>query len=264
MIAVTKAFGRRAFGGDAANYDAARPSYPPWVFDLLSERCGLRAGAAVLEIGAGTGTATRRLLALGANPLVAVEPDERMAALLRRMGEDSALEVFVAPFETAPLSAGRFDLAVCATAFHWLDEDQALAKVAQLLRPGGWWAAMWNVFGDPERPDPFHDATKHLLRMSTPPPSVGTGEKWFALDTEARFAAMERSGAFEGIEHFARPWSLTLDPEQVVALYATYSNITARTDRAVVLSELGAIARQNFAGGVVRNMITSLFIARRR
>jgi hypothetical protein len=58
---------------------------------------------------------------------------------------------------------------VSATAFHWLDEDPALVKIASLLRPGGWWAAIWNVFGDDSRPDPFHEATKELLEAPSSP-----------------------------------------------------------------------------------------------
>src|SRR5471030_2396814 len=140
MAQTSKAFGAVAFGGDAAGYDSALPDYPPWVFDLLCERCGLAPGAAVFEIGAGTGTATRRLLALGADPLADIEPDARMAARLRQTAADSALQIIAATFETANLQGARYDLGVCATAFHWLDEDEALAKIARLLRPGGWWA----------------------------------------------------------------------------------------------------------------------------
>lgn len=56
---------------------------------------------------------------------------------------------------------------------------------------------------------------------------------------------------------------LVLDPDQIVALYATYSNISVRSDREAVLAELGRIARDKFGGRVVRNMTASLYIARR-
>src|SRR5271156_6674162 len=160
---IHRMFGRQAFGRDPAGYDAARPAYPGWVFDFLRERCGLVPNAATFEIGAGTGTATRRLLELGANPLLAVEPDDRLAAFLRKTIPDKALKVVVAPFEEAVLQEASFDLGLSAPAFHWLNEDFALTKVAKLLRPGGWWAMLWNVFGDSCRPDPFHEATKSLV-----------------------------------------------------------------------------------------------------
>ena len=98
---IHQTFGRVAFGLDPAGYDAARPMYPDWVFDFLRERCGLVPNTVTFEIGAGTGKATRRLLELGANPLVAVEPDERLAAFLRETIPDEALTVVVAPFEEA-------------------------------------------------------------------------------------------------------------------------------------------------------------------
>jgi hypothetical protein len=203
------------------------------------------------------------LLELGANPLVAIEPDDRLAVFLREAIADAALTVVTSTFEEAVLPEATFDLGLSATAFHWLDEDLALAKVATLLRPGGWWAMVWNVFGDQCRPDPFHEATKILLDGPVSP-SAGAGDVPFALDSEARVAAMERTNAFDSIEHQISPWSLILDPDQTVALYATYSNINIRPDREAVLAELGRVARDEFHGRVTRNMVTSLYVARRR
>lgn len=259
---IDREFGRRAFGSDPAAYDAVRPEYPKWVFDLLLERCGLRPHTATFEIGPGTGTATRRLLERGADPLVAVEPDHRLAEFLRANIREEALNVLASAFEDAELPVAGFDLGFSATAFHWLDEESALRKVAMLLRPGGWWAAVWNIFGDGGRPDPFHEATKELLNGPASP-AAGAGEIPFGLDTGLRRAALERTGAFDSIEHRMTNWTLVLDAGQTVALYATYSNINVRPDRDAVLKELGRIARDEFEGLVIRNMTTCLYVARR-
>jgi len=151
---------------------------------------------------------------------------------------------------------------VSFTAFHWLDEDSALVKIASLLRPSGWWAGVWNVFGDDRRPDPFHEATKELLEA---PASPSAGERGipFGLDSVARLAALRRTGAFDVVENRTSRWSLVLDADQTVALYATYSNVSARLDREAVLAKIGRIARDVFMNRVVRNMTTSLYIARR-
>ena len=263
MARMDRAFGREAFGGDAAGYDAARPGYPEAVFELLSERCGLVPEAAVFEVGPGTGVATRPLLERGAKPLVAVEPDGRMAQFLRRRIPDPALQIVVAPFETADLGRADFDLGLSATAFHWLDEDVALPKVAALLRPGGWWAMMWNVFGFPGAADPFHEATKSMMKAGPRGVSPGVGDVWYPLDATARLAALARTGAFEAAEHRVIRWPLILDADQVVALYASFSVVIARADRDEVLAKLGRIARDEFGGRVTRNMTTSLYIARR-
>jgi SAM-dependent methyltransferase len=259
---IIKQFGRQAFGENPANYHNSRPGYPEWLYSTLVSICGLRRGAAVFEIGAGTGTATRRLLDLGANPLTAVEPDQRLATFLRTNNPDRALTVVAAPFEDTSLEAEAFDLGVSATAFHWLDEGPALVRIANLLRPGGWWAAVWNVFGDDSQPDPFHEATKELLGAPANPSSGERGIP-FALDSVARLAAVERTRAFDVMESRTGRWSLVLDADQTVGLYATYSNVSVRPDRAVVLAEIGRIARDVFMNRVVRNMTTSLYIARR-
>jgi hypothetical protein len=135
-------------------------------------------------------------------------------------------------------------------------------KIASLLRPSGWWAAVWNVFGDDSRPDPFHEATKELLEA---PASPSAGERGipFGLDSAARLAALKRTGAFDVVENRMSRWTLVLDADQTVALYATYSNVTARLDCVAVLAEIGRVARDVFMNRVVRNMTTSLYIARR-
>lgn len=260
--AIPRHAGRSAFGLDPAGYHAARPQYPDWVYQTLQDRCGLGPGAAVLEIGAGTGTATHRLLDAQVRRLTVVEPDPRLADFLSESLSAPALEVQVSTFEDATLDRSAYDLAVCATAFHWLDEPAALAKIAGLLRPGGWWAAIWNTFGDDSQPDPFHLATRDLLQAPMGP-SAGERGVPFGLDAEARLEAIGRTGAFDPAETMTSRWRLVLDPDQTMALYATYSNVSLRPDRDAVLAEIGRIAREQFAGGVVRNMITSLYIARR-
>jgi hypothetical protein len=76
-------------------------------------------------------------------------------------------------------------------------------------------------------PRSLHEATQSLLDGSLSP-SAGHGEGPFALDVEARLAALERTHAFDNVEHRTSAWSLALDPDQTVALYATYSNINIR------------------------------------
>jgi SAM-dependent methyltransferase len=264
---LTATEGRAAFGADAANYDAARPPYPDWVFRQLVERCGLAAGTRAFEIGPGTGQATARLLALGANPLTAIEPDARLAAYLRGKLPSPALTVVNAVFEDAVLEAGSFDLGTAATSFHWMDQPAALAKVAATLRRGGWWAAWWNVFGDPDRADAFHDATQTLLSAlpGTPSHTVGQAHP-FALDTATRLAEIAAVKAFDEIDFDIRKWSITLDARQTRALYATYSqfSVLAPAERERILDAVAQVAEKAFGGKVERNMCTALYTARRR
>jgi SAM-dependent methyltransferase len=258
---------RRLFGSDPDGYDRARPEYPSRVYELLTARCGLRPGTATLEIGPGSGLATRRLLALGADPLVAVEPDERLAAYLseRLQAEGRPIDVRVGAFEEAALDASSFDLVVSATAFHWLNQPVALAKVGRLLRPGGWLANWWNVFGDHFGVDAFHEATKHVMEPLGRPAANPDGQLPFALDAEARLADLRAAGVFDQIDHEILPWPVRFDSGQVRALYSTFPNVSGLPEprRSEVLDSLQAIAESEFGGLVERTFYTAIYTARR-
>lgn len=132
----------RVFGKAAEAYDRVRPGYPAEVVDRLLACAG--GGARILEVGCGTGQATRALAA-GAREVVALEPDERMAALARRRCAGlPRVRVEVAAFEEWALPPEPFDLLVSAQAWHWVDAGVRTAKAAEALRAGGWLAVMWN------------------------------------------------------------------------------------------------------------------------
>ncbi|MFN8195479.1 MAG: class I SAM-dependent methyltransferase [Nocardioidaceae bacterium] len=127
----------RSFGRVADAYDRGRPTYP---LDAASWLVGKK-GATVLELGAGTGKLTARLVELG-HDVHATDPDEAMLDLLRervpgaRVSSTSAEEI--------PLGDRSVDVVVAAQAFHWFDHDRALPEIARVLRPGGHLALVWN------------------------------------------------------------------------------------------------------------------------
>lgn len=127
-----------SFGRVAELYDRARPSYPPELIDALLEG----APRHVLDIGCGTGIAGALLAQRGCEVL-GVEVDERMAKLALARG----LSVEVGAFEQWEAHARRFELAMCAQAWHWIDPRVGIAKLAGVLTEHGRIALFWN-FGD--------------------------------------------------------------------------------------------------------------------
>src|SRR6266511_1046662 len=127
---------RHSFNEDADNYQAARPDYPERVYEVLTNRCGLGAGVRVLEIGPGTGQVTCGLAAAGAS-VVAVELGAALASRLRLETAGQDVTVVEGDFTTVALPGEPFELAVCGTAFHWLDPTVAVPRLAALVRRGG-------------------------------------------------------------------------------------------------------------------------------
>lgn len=132
-----------SFNIAAARYAAARPSYPPALFDTVEELTGRTlAGARVVDVGAGTGISTVLLRRRGAEVL-AVEPGEGMAAQLRRDHPDVPL--VRADGNNLPLRDATADLVTYAQSWHWTEPARSFPEAMRVLRPGGALALWWNT-----------------------------------------------------------------------------------------------------------------------
>jgi len=131
---VTQPGSPTAFEALVDDYDAARPSYPPALFDRLP-----LAGAQVLELGAGTGIASEELVRRTGR-LVVTDLGPRMLA--RGLTKHDAPGV-VCRAEALPFRDASFDLVCGAQMWHWT-ADPAAAEVARVLRDGGRLALWWN------------------------------------------------------------------------------------------------------------------------
>jgi SAM-dependent methyltransferase len=130
-----------AFGPAAADYERARPSYPPESIEILRREIGVGVGARVCDLAAGTGKLTRLLVAAGAD-VVAVEPVPGMRDQLSEVLPE--IEVLDGTAEAIPFGDGAFDAVTVAQAFHWFKFDEALAEIRRVLRPGGGLAILFN------------------------------------------------------------------------------------------------------------------------
>ncbi|MGW7693637.1 class I SAM-dependent methyltransferase [Streptomyces asiaticus] len=142
------------FNEVAEVYDRVRPGYPDELFADLVDITGMDERSSVLEVGCGTGQATRSLAALGCS-VTAVEPGREMAALARRrLAAFPGVEVETSTFEEWDDRGARFDLLVAASSWHWVDPSTGWRRAHDVLRPGGWMALLGNVVvrrpGEPE------------------------------------------------------------------------------------------------------------------
>ncbi len=124
------------FGGVADAYARSRPSYPVEAVRWLVGDAPLR----VLDLGAGTGRLTERLLADG-HRVLAVDPSLPMLTHAVRVGAP----VVAGEAERVPVSHRVFDAVVAGQSFHWFDHERAVPEIHRVLKPGGVVGTIWNL-----------------------------------------------------------------------------------------------------------------------
>ena len=146
---------RTTFGDDPEAYHRSRPLCPAVVFEDLVSLAGLRPGSSVLEIGPGTGQATRPLAERGLDVL-ALELGSELAAWARRELADLAnVRVMNVAFEDWEADGHTFDAVFACNSFHWVDPAVRFGRAASLLRPGGHLVVVATPWVVPDDAEPF-------------------------------------------------------------------------------------------------------------
>jgi SAM-dependent methyltransferase len=132
-----------SFGAVATAYERFRPGYPVTLLEMVMAYAREPVRAA-LEIGAGTGKATRLFAQQGVT-VTATEPDAAMLAELRKHVPANVTTLHAA-FEELP-SGENYGLVFAAASLHWTKPEHRWPRMAALLEPGGVFAS----FGGPVR-----------------------------------------------------------------------------------------------------------------
>ena len=131
----------RSFGSVASSYEQFRPGYPDELVDEVLAYAG-RPVHTALEIGAGTGKATRVFAGRGI-AVTATDPDAAMLEELRKH-VPATVSTVQGAFEDLPLTS-TYDLVFAAASLHWTEPAHRWSRVAALLSPDGMFAS----FGGP-------------------------------------------------------------------------------------------------------------------
>lgn len=133
---------RDGFAAQAMTYDRGRPDYPAALHGWLTDRLGLGPGRAAIDLGAGTGKFTGRLVATGAD-VRAVEPVAEMRTQFSKTWP--GVPVLEGTADAIPIPDESLDAVVCAQAFHWFATPAALTEISRVLKPGGRLGLVWNA-----------------------------------------------------------------------------------------------------------------------
>jgi SAM-dependent methyltransferase len=258
---------RTTFDEAASLYDEVRPGYPEDLFDDTVSLSGIPAGGRILEIGCGTGQATVPLARRGYR-IQCIELGENMAAVAcRNLERYPNAEVRTGAFEESFLQEGEFDLAVSATAFHWLDPAVAYPKTARALRDGGSLALFWNVHVHSDASEGFFEAAQRIYEREAreiwdhkyegPPRSD---------EVPDRTGEIESSGLFEAVTRRNYRWDKTYAAEGYLRVLNTYSGHRSLGDasRQRLYRGIADLIDNRFDGRIVKGYLTTLYVARRR
>jgi|CXWL01.1.fsa_nt_gi SAM-dependent methyltransferase len=253
---------RVLFDSVAELYDRARPTYPPAIFDDIVALSGIPDAGRILEIGPGTGQATLPMAERGYR-ITAVELGPNLAAVARRNLARYEVDVQVGSLEDWPLPDERFDLVMCFSAFHWLDHEVALPKIAATLHSGG--ALAYTTGGHVEGGTSqfFVDVQDCYVRHmpGTPPGLRLDPPEHIALESPITDA----SGLFEPAQHRRYVWLRNFTTQTYIDELNTYSAKLALSeeDRRALLSCIRTMIDERYGGRITKAYLTDLHVARR-
>ncbi|WP_328466811.1 class I SAM-dependent methyltransferase [Streptomyces sp. NBC_00448] len=224
-----------SFGATAEAYERFRPGYPDELVDVVAEFAG-RPVRTALEIGAGTGKATR-LFARHGIAVTATEPDGAMLAELRKHVPAHVRTVRAAFEELRPGGAGggegqgegggeggarTYGLVYAAAALHWTDPDGRWPRVAALLEPGGVFASFGGPveLADPALAEAIRAARAPFLDSDDIPSPDGTppdhAMQWPGTE-------LQRSAWFEDVQQVLIRRRLTMSADDYLGHLSTIS-----------------------------------------
>lgn len=135
---------RLKFNEDETNYDCFRPTYPDELFRDIINYSSINEESNSLEIGIGTGQATKSILQTGCS-VTAIELGDKLSNFVKnKFRKHSNFNVINADFMMLQLKSNSYDLVYCATAFHWLPLEEGYRKVNDILKSGSTIALFWN------------------------------------------------------------------------------------------------------------------------
>jgi SAM-dependent methyltransferase len=257
---------RASFDQVARLYDEMRPGYPDAVFDDVCAIAGVGEDSRLLEIGCGTGHATVPFARRGLR-IDCLELGEKMAAVAcEKLAGFDRVRVTVADFDSWATRAS-YDLIYAASAYHWLNPETRVARMAGLLRPSGWLAVWRNhhVRGSGESEPFFLEAQKIYAREAPELAAKFTGlisaeeiqpevrEEWLA------------SGLFGDVQVRCYAFANHYTADEYMRTLNTHSDHRVLPDlaRARLFAGLATLAGE-FGGRVTREQVTLLEMAQKR
>lgn len=166
-----------------------RPDYAPEALDRIVEIAGLKAGDRICDVGAGVAHLTLPWLERGFI-VDAVEPNDAMRAngQMRTAGW-KGVQWLEGTGEHTGCADGMYDFVSFGSSLNVCDRNAALRETHRLLKPGKWFACLWN---HRDLDDPIQSSIEAIIRKHIPEYGYGTRR-------EDQTETINASGLFDDI-----------------------------------------------------------------
>lgn len=221
-----------------------RVGYSELVLNNLVRYIKLNENFIVADVGAGTGKLTENLLPFGMKNIYAIEPNDSMRQEGEKYIQDARVEWKNGSGENTGLDAESVDWVTMGSSFHWVNTELGLKEFSRILKPNGYFTAIWNprdIKGNKlyeEIENKIYEIAPHIKRVSS-----GSGkftedlfEKMISTDefcdviyVEAKHQEVMSRERYMGIWHSVNDiqsqagpdkWKLILDSiEQIISKY---------------------------------------------
>ena len=156
---------------DLAEAYLKRPGYAKDAINKMFATAKLKEGDKACDVGAGAAHLTLELAGFGLD-VCAVEPNDAMRSNgTRRTMQYSNVKWYEGVGELTGMETGVFDIVTFGSSFNVCNRQEALQESRRILKPGGWFACMWN---HRDLDDPLQMEIENILKKEIPGYSYGT------------------------------------------------------------------------------------------
>lgn len=218
-----------------------RTGYSRCVLELLLARVARdQSRVVVADVGAGTGKLTENLIALGLGGF-AVEPNAAMRAEGQRLcGAERPFAWSEGSGEATGLASGSVSWVLMASSFHWTDPARSLPEFHRILKPGGFFTALWNP-RDLESSE-FHRDIERMIHERVPGlKRVSSGGKGY---TEGLERTLVSTGHFSNLVFCEAAHQVSMTRERYLGAWRSVNDIQAQAGPEAFEALMAALAER--------------------
>ena len=251
----------QSFDGVVELYETYRPGYPAELIEDVVNLSGIKPGGEILEVGSGTGKATR-LFARRGFSILCLEPGQNLIDVAKaQLSEYPQVRFERGRFEGWDARQRQFDLLISAQAFHWVPEEVRFVKAASVLKPPGHIALFWNMY--PGMEGAIRHELDEIYRRHAP--ELVKEDAPLEKLIQERAASLENEKKFEKVIVRTYPWAERYETKAYLGLLNTYSDhLRLPEQRRQALFEAVAELIEQHGGQVEKPYLAVLYMARRK